>query len=321
MLPFYAVFDTGSKMNSVKRDALFDGWEKLVDKDATMPRLGDVNGRPLRLLGEIMLRIRLGNSTYRVPFIVADKLAINVIIETRFMNHYVDAIECRTQTIRLFRGATIPILSRRNQRNTNTKYESEQPRKETTKRNQRDNDAPFSRPHTVRLAKHFTIPPLSQMSVPVATTAAGLVYLEPKQLVQTRHHGRTTNGVIEVRPGVRFDLLLANFLKTTQLPPKGMKIAYAKRNPLGIFTIPKNVSTKLEAFLNLPFTNAKNEENPNNETDPNEEKNTKERNMNWRDTLLLGQIDDQDLRTRILTMLSKQEDMRTSGRLGEIAAT
>ena len=80
MLPFNAVFYTGSRMKIVKRDALFDGWETLLDKDATMPRLGDANGRPLPLLGEITLRIRFGNTTYRVPFIVADKLAVNVII-------------------------------------------------------------------------------------------------------------------------------------------------------------------------------------------------------------------------------------------------
>ena len=286
-----------------------------------MPRLGDANGRQLRLLGEITLRIRFGNTTYRAPFIVADKLAVNVIIGTRFMNRYVDAIEFRTQTIRLFRGAKIPILSRTNQRNTNTKYENEQLRDETTKRIQRDNDAPSNRPHTVRLAKHVTIPPLSQMSIPVVATAAGLVYLEPKQHVQTRHHVRTSNRVIEVRPGVRFDIVLANFSKTTQLLPKGMTIPYAKRNPLEILTIPKNVSTKLEAVLNLPFTNARNEDDPKNETDPNEETNTKERNTNWRDTLNLEHVDDQDLRARILTMLTKDEDMWTSGRLGEIAAT
>ena len=159
------------------------------------------------------------------------------------------------------------------------------------------------------------------MSIPVVTTAAGLVYLEPKQPVQTRHHVRTSNGVIEVRPGVRFDIVLANFSKTTQLLPKGMTIAYAKRNPLAILTIPKNVSTKLEAVLNLPFTTAKNEDNSKNEADPNEETNTKERNTNWRDTINLEHVDDHDLRTRILTMLTKHEDMWTSGRLGEIAAT
>ena len=98
-----------------------------------------------------------------------------------------------------------------------------------------------------------------------------------------------------------------------------MTIAYAKRNPLAILTIPKSVSTKLEAVLNLPFTNARNENNPNNEADPNEETNTKERNTNWRDTINLEHVDDQDLRARILIVLSKHEDMWTSGRLGEIA--
>ena len=103
MLPFNAVLGNGFGMNIVKRDALFDGWEKLLDRDATMPRLRDANGRPLRLLGEITLLIRFGNTTYRVPFIVADMLAVNAIIGTRFMNRYVDAIECGTQTVRLFR--------------------------------------------------------------------------------------------------------------------------------------------------------------------------------------------------------------------------
>ena len=324
ILPFYAVFDTGSEMKIVKREALFDGWEKLLDRYGTMPRLGDANGRPLRPPGEITLRIRFGNTTYRVPFIVADKLAINVIIGTRFMNRYVDAIECWTQTIRHFRGATIPILSRTNQGNANTTYENGRLRNETTERTTRGSGAPFNHPHTVRLAKHETIPPLSQISIPVVTTAAGLVYLEPKQPVQTRHvvhHVRTSNGVIEVRPGVRFDVVLANFSKTTQLLPKGITIAYAKRNPLAILTIPKNVSTKLEDVLNLPFRNAKNEDNPKNEANPREETNTQERNRNWRDTINLEHVDEQDLRIRILTMLKKHEEMWTSDRLGEIAAT
>ena len=186
-----------------------------------MPRLGGANGRPLRLFGEITLRIRFGNTTYRVPFIVADKLAVKVIIGTRFMNRYVDAIECRTQTIRLFRGSTIPILSRTNQRDTNTKYENEQLRNETTERTQPENDAPFNRPHTVRLSKHVMILPLSQMSVPVVSTAPGLVCLEPKQSVQTRHHVRTSIGVIEVRPGVRFYIVLENFSKKTAAYAKG----------------------------------------------------------------------------------------------------
>ena len=59
-----------------------------------------------------------------------------------------------------------------------------------------------------------------------------------------------------------------------KLLPKGMTIAYAKRNPLAIVTIPKIVSRELEAVLNLPCTNAKNEDDPNDEADPNERTNT-----------------------------------------------
>ena len=70
-----------------------------LTKDTVLPTLGDANGRPLSLLGEIVLRIRFGNTTYRVPFIVADNLAAEVIVGTRFMNRYDDAIECHNQTI------------------------------------------------------------------------------------------------------------------------------------------------------------------------------------------------------------------------------
>ena len=112
MRPFNAVFDAGSGMNIVRQDALTDGCQTWLTKDTVLPTLGDANGRTLRLLGEIVLRIRFGNTAYRVPFNVAEKLAVEVIVGTRFMNRYVDSIECRNQTIRLTRGGTILIFSR-----------------------------------------------------------------------------------------------------------------------------------------------------------------------------------------------------------------
>ena len=111
MLPFNALFGTGSGMKILRQDALTDGWQTCPTKDTVLPMLGDANGRPLRLLGEIILFIRFGNKMYRVPFIVADKLAVEVIVGTRFMNRSVDAIECRNQTIRLIRGGTILLWS------------------------------------------------------------------------------------------------------------------------------------------------------------------------------------------------------------------
>ena len=41
----------------------------------------------------------------------------------------------------------------------------------------------------------------------------------------------------------------------------------------------------------------------------------------WRDTIDLGHIENNEMRTKILTLLTKHEDMWTTGRLGEITAT
>ena len=162
MRPFNAVFDTGSRINIVRQDALTDGWKTWLTKDTVLPTLGDGNGRPLRLLGEIVLRIRLGNTTYRVPFIVADKLAVKLIVRKRFMNRYVDAIECRNQTIRLNWGGTIPILSRHDARrpheSPNDKPNDNNDQNDSPRNDKRINDAPFNKPHTIRTARTVTIP-------------------------------------------------------------------------------------------------------------------------------------------------------------------
>ena len=80
MRPFNPVFYTSSGMNIVRQDALTGGWQKWLTKHTVLPTLRDAIGRPLRLLGEIVLRIRIGNKTYRVPFIVADKLAVELSV-------------------------------------------------------------------------------------------------------------------------------------------------------------------------------------------------------------------------------------------------
>ena len=152
-----------------------------------------------------------GNTTYRVPFIVAEKLAVEVIVGTRFMNRYVTAIECRGQTIWLHRGSAIPILSRHDARRTHERPKDKPNENNVTpncpRNDKRINDAPFNKPHTIRMARTVTIPPISQVAIPVVTKASGLVHIEPKLPVQTRYHVRTANVIHEVRPDVKFELV------------------------------------------------------------------------------------------------------------------
>ena len=91
------------------------------------------------------------------------------------------------------------------------------------------------------------------MAVPVVSTAAGLVYLEPKAAIRQRHRVPTANGVADIMPNEQFAITISNFAKTPKSLPNGTVIAYAKRNPLAIHTIPAKASRTLESVLHLPF--------------------------------------------------------------------
>ena len=109
---FSAVLDTGSGPNLIRKSALFDGWEQYLVQNETVPRLGNASGQPLRLLSVALIQARFGNSLFDMPFVVADSLALDVIIGTRFMNQHVDAVECRRQCVKTHHGCVLPILAR-----------------------------------------------------------------------------------------------------------------------------------------------------------------------------------------------------------------
>ena len=171
------------------------------------------------------------------------------------------------------------------------------------------------------MARTVTIPPMSQVAISAVRKAPGLIYIEPKLTVQTRYYVRTENRIQEVQPDVKFELVVANFSKNPQRLPKGMKIACAKRNPLAILTVPDEVSTKLAAVLNLPFTTTTARDSTNNESIDTNGPEEPTKQTDWRDTIDLGHIENNEMRTKILTMLTKLEDMWTTGRLGEIKGT
>lgn len=56
-------------------------------------------GQPLRLRAILGLAIRLGNNLYRVPFIVAKYLAVDVLIGTSFIHKHVRNIAVSDQRV------------------------------------------------------------------------------------------------------------------------------------------------------------------------------------------------------------------------------
>ena len=110
MQPHHMAFDTGRGPNLIRRSALPQGWEDSLLQDQDLPALGDANGNPFKLMSKIVLCVRLGSATYRVLFVVAEHLAVSVIIGTSFMNRNVKGIMCMDEWI-YFTRSKVPILA------------------------------------------------------------------------------------------------------------------------------------------------------------------------------------------------------------------
>ena len=317
MRPFHMAFDTGSGYNVIRLRDLPTGWERYRVPNATMPALGDANGNRLRLLGKVVLRVRFGSAMYRIAFLVAERLAVSVIIGTSFMNRHVRGIMCMDGEIRLTR-ATIPILSRHHERKPYVEAPSSagEPPSEVSPHRKEEN---FSCSHTVKLSKPVTIPPRSQVAVPVRTEASGLVFLEPKHSVLARHNVRTANGVAEVKRNRPFTIVVSNFSEQPRKLHKNMTIGYATRSPMGVYCLNDENSRAFEQVLNLPFV--RKDDTPRRVESSDVESPPKSKPIDWHDSVDLSHIDDESLRAKILSMLSKHQDMWRPGHLGEITAT
>ena len=98
------------------------------------------------------------------------------------------------------------------------------------------------------------------------------------------------NEVYDVGPAVSFELVLANFSKKPQRQPKGMAIAYGKRNPLAIITTPDEVGTKLEA-VHPPLSTTTANDPANNESMDTNGPDEPTKLTDWRDKIDLGHIE------------------------------
>ena len=171
--------DTGAGYNVIRKDYLPEDWQRFLVEDPKLTELGDAGGN-FDIEAVVHLSVRLGNRIYRVPFLLAEQLAVAALFGTSFMNKYVDHICCRSQEVGLHQGCTIPILKAyRGYRTEPDPSDGEMPiatRRPRAKRMQKT--------HTVRLTAHSGVPSMTQIPVEVDSRASGLALLEPKVALQ-----------------------------------------------------------------------------------------------------------------------------------------
>ena len=259
--PKIITMDTGSGYALIRKSNLPSDWERYVIESTTTPKLGDTNGHALKIESMVHLTTRLGNSIYRVPFLVVESLAVDVILGTAFMNEHVDHICYREQLIDLHKGSTIPLLTaseffpqRREKRRGDDGAPSSaepDPEKHVYEDCSGKRPRPLQNTHSLRLASHIRLPPMSQTAVEVTTGARGLCFLEPKLTLQARNNVRLANGVVDIEDGSWFQVLLSNFSRFPRRRPKGAVLGYAVRDRVAIITPKRKLAEKCGEVLNI----------------------------------------------------------------------
>lgn len=65
------------------------GWDNYIDCTTAPPKLNDAKDRKVALSETVWLTVRFANTLYIVRFRVADRLAVEVLIGTAFLNKHV----------------------------------------------------------------------------------------------------------------------------------------------------------------------------------------------------------------------------------------
>ena len=92
MRPLLITPDTGAGYNLIRRDHLPKDLQRFIVEDPKLPELGDANGNLMNIDAIVHLSVRLGNTIYRVPFLIAEQLAVAALLGISFMQKHVDHI-------------------------------------------------------------------------------------------------------------------------------------------------------------------------------------------------------------------------------------
>ena len=158
----------------ISQDELLPGWEQHVAASADLPALGDANSNPLCVSHEVRFRIRLGDATYPVCFIVVNRLACRILLGTQFLDHHVNAIKCK-ERVPYLTCYIIPILGI----GDTTAPPQEPPalsRTPAAKPESKPTDtAKPPKAVRVRLCKSLCLPPFTQVKAQVITQSGGYI--------------------------------------------------------------------------------------------------------------------------------------------------
>ena len=225
-----ATLDTGAGPSFIRKDQLPPQVQSRIRRKE-LPSIVDANRKPISTLGTVRLALGLGNSHCQVEFIVADRLAVPLILGADFCDRYVHAIYPRRRAVELGDGSEVPIIRR------------------PTKRHPGSVPIPASLEFLpakgrvslkVRACESIVLEPRTQTWVQVTAPISGLHALQPSENLYANGSIVITNGVVQVDTNRPFRVLIANMGANPYRVTKNQVLGSLLPHPTAI--IPTNVS-------------------------------------------------------------------------------
>ena len=304
-----ATLDTGAGPNVIRLSELPTAAKAKI-KHGPLPRVTDANRNPLRMMGTITLVVRLGRHLAKVEFVVAERLAVPLILGADYCDRFVEAIRPRKRLVELDDGTEIPIVRRPSKR-----HEASPPLPTEQEFIPRDGRVSPK----LRAAERVTLNPGTQTWVKVTSPDHGLRVVQPLDRLYSRSQLAVTNGVVQVHPDKPFKVLVANFGSEPKVVVKDQVIGTLLPHPTAI--IPTRVSiadvlniedTEPQGYSDIPIQSLNDLEEPSEA----EKLKAAEKLVEDLDLSHLAS----SLRKRVKNMLKRFAPM-WSGKLGEINST
>lgn len=181
---FHFVLDTGARPRFIRSDVLPIGWRQNLVTSVHLPGLGDAKSRPLQLLVSVFVRLRLGNSHFRVSFIVMKHLAASMIFGIDFLDSHVRAISCMEVIVEMTPG-TVCILHRNKATVDPTEAEVSTPIKRVDKTTYFDKAAVTR--SAIQSEQMIHVSPMTQVPLMVRSLLPRLLHTERKNAIQLTH--------------------------------------------------------------------------------------------------------------------------------------
>ena len=160
----------------VRKADLSPNWTSHIVRDAPLIRLAVVNNKPLRLTAVVRLAVRIRNTTSRIPFMVAEQLAVPVLLSTVFIEAHVRSIDIEAQNLELQHGVSVSIFDGKGDPSPPTMPHGRQKSREEVREETQ---------HPIPIARWVMVPDMWQDRVRVTTASRTLYFWSPNHRSST----------------------------------------------------------------------------------------------------------------------------------------